>query len=877
MTSKDIRNRFLDYFAKNGHTIVSSSALLPEKDPTLLFVNAGMVQFKNLFLGIEKRPYSRATSCQKCVRAGGKHNDLDNIGKTLRHHTFFEMLGNFSFGDYFKKDAIAYAWEFLTKELGLDESKMWITVFREDNEAEELWKKTGVRPERIVRLDEKDNFWSMGDEGPCGPCSEILYDLGENVGCRQPTCAVGCDCDRFLEIWNLVFMEFDRSSDGSMKKLPKPSIDTGMGLERITSVIQGKIGNYDTDLFAPILRRIEDIAGCAYGEDPKKDIAMRVIADHARGATFIINDGILPARDGRGYVLRRIIRRALRYGKKLGIGKEFLHDLSKNVVDLMEDVYPEVKNNHSYIVRVIRGEEERFIETLGMGMKLYEEFTGDLRKDGKGTIPGDLVYKLYDTYGFPLDITTDMAEEDGLVIDTAGFQAALADQKARSKTGSRIKGEEWNEGHLSILKEGITCPFTGYGSLREDALIQAILVGNDTVGEIGEDEEGELFFDTTPFYAESGGQVDDAGFVATADNGATARVIGVTKVKEDLFAHRVVVEKGRLHRGDKVSLFVDEEKRKGVSRNHTATHLLHYALRKVLGDHVKQSGSLVDAGRMRFDFTHFEAMKEEQLLAVEDIVNEKIMACIPVSIDVKGREDAIREGATALFEEKYGETVRVITIGDFSRELCGGTHVANTGQIGSLYILSESSLASGIRRIEATTGRGALYFKRKMEGMIRAIAKRTNSEFDRVEERIEALLGELGHKEKELEHFKQDIITHRIDAAIEGAIDRGGIKIVTLFIQNASADDMRKVTDIIRSKLKECIVVVGTSAAGEKGLVVASVSRDLQKRYNAGKIVKNLTGHYGGKGGGGANIAQGGIPGSAVEDSLKNVVQFIDS
>lgn len=877
MTSRQIRSRFLEYFARNGHTIVPSSALLPERDPTLLFVNAGMVQFKNLFLGLEKRPYVRGTSCQKCVRAGGKHNDLDNIGKTLRHHTFFEMLGNFSFGDYFKKEAIAFAWEFLTKELSLDTSKMWITVFREDDEADELWRKAGVRPERIVRLDEKDNFWSMGDEGPCGPCSEILYDLGENVGCGQPTCAVGCECDRFLEIWNLVFMEFDRSADGTMTKLPKPSIDTGMGLERITSIIEGKIGNYDTDLFVPIIRRIEDIAGCAYGEDEKKDIAIRVIADHARGATFIINDGTLPSKEGRGYVLRRIIRRALRYGRKLGIQKEFLHDLSKSVVDIMEEAYPDVKNNHSYIVRVIKGEEERFIETLGMGMKLYEEFTGDLKKEGSVVIPGELVYKLYDTYGFPVDITTDMALEDGLVLDREGFEKALSEQKERSRTGSKIKGEEWNEGHLAILGQGLTSAFTGYGTLKDEGVIGAILVGNDTVKEISEGEEGELFLDTTPFYAESGGQIDDSGSITLAGGGAAARVTAVTKVKEDLFAHRVVVEKGSFHGGDRVSLTVDEEKRRGTSRNHTATHLLQYALRTVLGDHVKQSGSLVEAGRMRFDFTHFEAMKEDQIRAVEDIVNEKIMDCVPVVVDVKSRDDAIREGATALFEEKYGETVRVITIGDFSRELCGGTHVANTGQIGSLYILGESSLASGVRRIEATTGKGAVAYKRKMETTLKAIAKRTNTEFDRVEERVESLLGEIALTEKELDRFRQDIIVHRVDGAIAEAIDKEGVKIVTLFVENASADDLRKVTDVVRSKVKDCIVVVGTAGADDKGLIVASVSKDQQKRFNAGKVIRNLTAHYGGKGGGGANIAQGGIPGAKVLESLKKVEQFIDS
>ena len=875
MTSRELRRKFLEYFERNSHTIVPSSGLLPEKDPTLLFVNAGMVQFKNLFLGVEKRQYNRATSCQKCVRAGGKHNDLDNIGKTLRHHTFFEMLGNFSFGDYFKKDAIAYAWEFLTKEAGLDESKMWVTIFREDDEAEELWKKTGVRPDRIVRLDEKDNFWSMGDEGPCGPCSEILYDLGPEVGCRQPACKVGCDCDRYLEIWNLVFMEFDRSADGSMKKLPRPSIDTGMGLERITSIMQGKIGNYETDLFVPIIRRIEDIAGCAYGENEKNDIAIRVIADHARGATFIINDGVLPSKDGRGYVLRRIIRRALRYGRKLGIQKEFLNELTKNVVDIMEDAYPDIKNNHAYIMRVIKGEEERFIETLGMGMKLYEEFTRGLKSRGDRAIPGDLVYKLYDTYGFPVDITTDMADEDGLAVDKDGFEKALAEQKERSKTGSQIKGEEWNEGHLAILQTGLSSVFTGYETMQDEGVVQAILVGNEIVEQIGEDQEGELFLTKTPFYAESGGQIDDSGAVITTSGNVLARVTGVAKVKEVLFAHRVIMESGTLRRGDAVSLAVDEEKRKGTSRNHTATHLLQYALRQVLGDHVKQSGSLVEPGRMRFDFTHFEAMKDEEIRQVEDIVNEKIMDCVPVIVNVKSREEAIREGATALFEEKYGETVRVISIGDFSRELCGGTHVRNTGQIGSLYILSESSLASGVRRIEATTGMGALAYKRRVEGTLRSIARKTNIEFDRVESRVESLLDDLASREKELAHFKQDIVAGRVDGAIAEAPDIGGVRVVTLFVENASAEDLRKVTDVVRSRVRDCIVVVGTETGNDKGLIVASVSKDAQKTYSAGKIIRNLTAHYGGKGGGNPNTAQGGVPGVKVRESLKNVVQFI--
>ncbi|HEX2965546.1 MAG TPA: alanine--tRNA ligase [Syntrophorhabdaceae bacterium] len=877
MTSKEIRKKFLSYFENNGHTVVASSSLVPEKDPSLLFVNAGMVQFKNVFLGVETRPFVRATTCQKCVRAGGKHNDLENIGKTLRHHTFFEMLGNFSFGNYFKKEAISYAWEFLTKELALDIDKLWITVYREDAEAARLWKEIGVREDRIVPLGEKDNFWSMGDEGPCGPCSEIIYDLGPEVGCKLPTCKVGCDCDRYLEIWNLVFMEFERSADGQMKKLPRPSIDTGMGLERITSIMQGKIGNYDTDLFVPILKRLEEISGHVYGENGRTDTAMRVISDHARGATFIINDGILPSKEGRGYVLRRIIRRALRYGKKLGIDKEFLYDLSTTVVNTMEDVYPEIKNNHSYILRVIRGEEERFTETLSMGMKLYEEYSDSLKKDNRTVIPGDIVYKLYDTYGFPLDLTTDMAEEDGFTIDTVGFEEASKQQKTRSRTGSKIKGEEWDRGHLNILKEGITNVFTGYATVQDHGSLQRILVGEDIVNSIDAGQEGELFFTQTPFYAESGGQVSDEGVITVRDSGAQARVTMVSKLKPDLFSHKVIVEKGTMNTGDTADLDIDTGKRKDVSRNHTATHLLHYALRTVLGDHVKQSGSLVDKDRLRFDFTHFEAMDNEQITRVENIVNEKIMECSPVVVQEKNRQDAIREGATALFEEKYGETVRVITIDDFSMELCGGTHVKNTGEIGSLHIISEGSLASGIRRIEATTGRGALSHKRKIEETLKSIARRTNTEIERIGERVEALIDELGLKEKTIDHLKEEIMRYKVDEAIQNAPERDGCSIVVLNLANASADYLRKVTDIVRDKVRRCVVVAASPSADNKGLLVVAVSKEAQAQFNAGKVMKLISQQYGGKGGGGAAIAQGGIPADKIKDLFKNIAHLFEN
>ncbi|MCX5812245.1 MAG: alanine--tRNA ligase [Proteobacteria bacterium] len=874
MTSKEIRKKFLDYFSSNGHTVVPSSSLVPDKDPTLLFVNAGMVQFKNTFLGIEKRPYSTATTCQKCVRAGGKHNDLENVGKTLRHHTFFEMLGNFSFGDYFKKEAIAYAWEFLKDVVRLDENRMWITVYEKDEDAEKLWKDIGVREDRIVRLGEKDNFWSMGDEGPCGPCSEIIYDLGEGIGCGQPSCKVGCDCDRYLEIWNLVFMEFDRAKDGSLKKLPRPSIDTGMGLERICSILQGKIGNYETDLFSPILAAIGDIAGCTYGNDAKTDIAMRVIADHIRGATFIINDGVLPSKDGRGYVLRRIIRRALRYGKKIGIEKEYLYKLSSVIVDVMDDVYPEIKSNHPYIVRVLKGEEERFIETLGIGMRVYEEIADEIKSKGGHTIPGELVYKLYDTHGFPLDITKEIAEEDGLSVDMPGFEQALGEQKQRSRTGSRIKGETLDEGHAAILKADTKNIFVGYEDLEADSMILNIVKDQGMVEELGEGEEGRLFFDITPFYAQSGGQVEDEGIIETP--AGKARVINVEKIKEDLFSHRVIVEKGVLKKGDGARLSVDKNRRKSVARNHTATHLLQYALRQVLGTHVKQSGSLVEKDRLRFDFTHFQAISHEEIAQVEDIVNRKIMGCTDVVTDIKTREDAIREGATALFEEKYGQNVRVVGIADFSKELCGGTHARNTGEIGSFSIVSEGSLASGVRRIEAVTGEAAVVFNREKKQTINAIALVSNIESAKVLEKVQGIMEELREKEKEIEKLKNEIIIYRVDDALQHAYEKDGVRIISIFTDNAKADDLRKMTDIIRSKAKSCIALVGTIDEA-KGMLVVAVSKDIQNTYSAGKIVKKLAEKYNGKGGGGPQIAQGGVPAEALANAIKDIQTVLDS
>jgi alanyl-tRNA synthetase len=870
--SKDIRNKFLGFFADNAHTVVSSSSLVPEKDPSLLFTNAGMVQFKNLFLGAEKRPYVRATTCQKCVRAGGKHNDLENVGKTLRHHTFFEMLGNFSFGDYFKKDAIAYAYRFLKDDLGLDQSRMWFTVFREDEDAVGLWKQVGVPEGRIVRLGEKDNFWSMGEEGPCGPCSEIIYDLGEGVGCRRPECAVGCDCDRYLEIWNLVFMEYERSRDGTMTKLPRPSIDTGMGLERITSILEGKIGNYETDLFRPIIARLEEISGLAYRDREEIDTAFQVISDHVRGATFIVNDGVLPSKEGRGYVLRRIMRRALRYGKKIGIEKEFLHDLSKVVVDMMEDVYPEIKNNYPYILRVLKGEEERFLETLSVGMRLYEEERRAVVARGEKVIPGEVVYGLYDTYGFPVDITAEMAAEDRLTIDAAGFERALDEQKERSRSDWKLKREGIGAQSSGAVEEGVRNTFAGYTTLESHATILAIIRDGEAVNEVAEGDEADLFFDVTPFYGEAGGQVSDEGTIEY--NGSMATISSVVRVKEDRFSHRLKVMRGRFVKGQQVRLLVDKERRSSIARNHTATHLLQHALRTVLGDHVKQSGSLVDEGRFRFDFTHFQGLEDAEVTRVEDIVNEKILACVDVVTLEKSREEAIREGATALFEEKYGEKVRVVSVGDFSRELCGGTHVGNTGQIGTFAILSEGSLSSGVRRIEAVTGKGAIAYHRKVETTAKSIARELKADLDSVEDRVGALLAELDARQKEIGRLKEEETKQDVERAIRDAWKKDGVTVISMVIEAGRIEDLRKATDMIRSRVKTCVIVVGTKEDG-KGMLVVSVSKDLQGRYHAGNIVKAITEKYAGRGGGGPQMAQGGVPAERLPEAIALVREVL--
>ncbi|MBU0516667.1 MAG: alanine--tRNA ligase, partial [Proteobacteria bacterium] len=675
MTGAEIRQKFLDYFTENDHRVVKSSSLLPAADPSLLFTNAGMVQFKNVFLGQEKRDYVRAATCQKCVRAGGKHNDLENVGITSRHHTFFEMLGNFSFGDYFKAKACYYGWDLLVNGYGLDPERLWVTIFEDDDEAEKVWQsEVGVRPERIVRLGEKDNFWAMGEIGPCGPCSEIHFDRGPEAGCDRPDCAVGCDCDRYLEVWNLVFMQYERDHTGKMTPLPRPSIDTGMGLERISTVVQGVLANYDTDLFQPIIQSICELSGVAYGQGEATDMALRVIADHARATAFLIGDGILPENVGRGYVLRRILRRAVRYGRVLGLTRPFVHQVSAGVIDLMKDAYPDLADAGPFVSRVIENEERRFSDTLDYGLKLLDDEIARLEDKGERVIPGEVVFKLYDTYGFPADLVDDIAVEHDLSVDVPGFKAAMAAQKERARAAWKGSGEEAvAAAHQALIADGVKSEFVGYETVQARGKVLAVIKDGQRVDSAVESDAVEVVTDVTPFYGRAGGQVGDVGSIRSDEVGV--QVTDTLKVGE-LIVHQGTVTRGTLTKDLTMDLEVDAEKRSATAANHTATHLLHRALRQTLGDHVKQAGSLVAPDRLRFDFTHFAAVDRAALDDIERRVNAEIRTDRPVSTRVMPMDEAIQTGAMALFEERYGDEVRLVEVEGFSRELCGGTHLS---------------------------------------------------------------------------------------------------------------------------------------------------------------------------------------------------------
>jgi alanyl-tRNA synthetase len=860
MIGNEIRERFLTFFEKNHHARIGDSSLIPQDDPTLLFTNAGMVQFKRVFMGEEKRDYKRAATCQRCVRAGGKHNDLENVGHTARHHTFFEMLGNFSFGDYFKEEAIQMAWEFLTVDLGLTKEKLWISVFEDDDEAFELWEKIEDLPKgRIVRLGEADNFWAMGDTGPCGPCSEIHIDQGPEAGCGSPDCKMGCDCDRYLELWNLVFMQFYRDESGEMTPLPKPSIDTGMGLERIAAVVQGKLTNYESDLFTPIIENISSLCGKPYGEDKQVDTAMKVIADHCRATAFLVADGMLPSNEGRGYVLRRIMRRAVRFGRSLGLEQAFLADITTEVVRSMHGAYPHLSETAELLIKVVNNEEERFSETLDNGLAMLNSKISRLQEAGDVTVPGDFIFKLYDTYGFPVDIVRDVAMEQGLTIDEAGFNVAMEEQRTQSKKSWKGAGLETMTAGVKVLVDGgHKASFVGYKNHHTHSVIGGLInAAGEPIDTAKQGETISIFCPETPFYAEAGGQIGDEGEIV-GPNG-NARVHDTITVADGLVLHECEVTQGSLSLNEKVKLNVAEGRRQRIACNHTATHILHAAMKKVLGDHIKQSGSLVSPDRLRFDFTHFSPITADELAKIETLANEEVRANTSLNTDMLEREEAIQSGAVALFGEKYGDKVRVVSIGDFSKELCGGTHVRATGEIGLVKVTTETSIAAGVRRIEAITGPEAFMRFQEHESQLEKLATLLKIGPDKLDSKIEKLLSNQKDMEKEVSRLTAKLSLSDLDAMINNAAMVADVKVVASKVMLDSPKTLREMGDKIRHKLGSGVVVLGGEYQG-KAMILAMVTKDHTDKLKAGAIIKDISKLVGGSGGGRPDMAQAGGP-----------------
>ncbi|MEN6620643.1 MAG: alanine--tRNA ligase [Smithella sp.] len=872
-TGNEIRESFIKFFEGKGHTRVASSSLIPKDDPTLMFTNAGMVQFKNAFLGLENRGYTRAVSCQKCVRAGGKHNDLENVGVTARHHTFFEMLGNFSFGDYFKEEAIAWAWEYLIDVLKLPKEKLWITIYKDDDEAFAIWHdKMKVPADRIIRLGEKSNFWMMGETGPCGPCSEIIYDQGEGTGCGRSTCDINCECDRHLEIWNNVFTQFDRDETGKLTPLPKPNIDTGMGLERLTAVIQGVHSNYDTDLFTPIINFVEKISGKKYGQNGENDTSIRVIADHSRAITFLIGDGILPSNEGRGYVLRRILRRGARHGKLLGIDQPFLYQCAEVVIGMMKDVYTDIESKASFITKVIINEEQRFMETLDAGLRILKEETESLKQAGKNVLPGSLVFKLYDTFGFPTDLTADNVKRDGFTLDTAGFEVEMEQQRERARGAWKGSGEEAiDECYLKLSSSGITTNFCGYEAVKAESKITAIIVDGNPVEALYDGQEAEITVETTPFYGESGGQVGDTGFLEGDD--FSFAVKDTIKPVEKLFVHKGTLQSGMVKVGDKVRLIVDLDRRKDIAANHSGTHILQAALKAVLGDHIKQSGSLVNPERLRFDFSHFSKISDEEMTRIEEIANNIIRMNEEVVTDVCDLEDALKTGATAVFDEKYGAKVRVVKMGEMSMELCGGTHVGRTGDVGLLKVLHESAVAAGVRRIEAVTGRQAVVHVQQVEEELKKAAALFKSNPLEVTDRIEKVVKHTRDLEKEIETLKSKLAAKDSGDLLSQTKEIGGVKVLATEVSITDAKTLRDFGDKLRDKLGSGIILLAAKA-DDKALLLCMVTKDLAGKYHAGNIIKELAPIVGGKGGGRPDMAQAG---GTQPENLEKIFAALDT
>ena len=858
MTGQELREKFLQYFEAKGHTRVAAASLVPHDDPTLLFVNSGMVQFKKVFMGEESRPYRRATTAQTSVRAGGKHNDLENVGYTARHHTFFEMLGNFSFGDYFKKEAIAFAWEFLTKELGLNPQQLWVSVFREDDEAFQLWEQIEDLPKgRIVRMDEKDNFWAMGDTGPCGPCSEIHIDQGAEAGCGRPDCALGCDCDRFLELWNLVFMQFNRSADGVLTPLPHPSIDTGMGLERVAAVLQGKFNNFDCDLFTPIIDHIAQLSGKVYHQNEQDDVSMRVIADHARATTFLVADGVLPSNEGRGYVLRRIMRRAIRYGRLLGLNS-FFPATCALVTELMAPAYPHLRGTTELLHKVVSHEEERFGETLDQGLQRLDQEIQRLKQaqGDNARIGGDFIFKLYDTYGFPVDIVRAVTIEQGLAFDEQGFSEAMEQQRQQSrKSWKGTDVSHLDAGVIELASRESASTFTGYEETGGKAVLQGIIDANGAlVSHALAEAPLKLVVDKTPFYAVSGGQAGDRGEITWPEG---RFVVEATSAPlEGIILHEGKLVQGELQTGMELDMAVSP-RRGDTVLNHTATHLLHAAMKNILGEHIRQAGSSVDHTRLRFDFTHFSPLSAGEIFTIEQMVNAQIRLNTPVATELLGREEAIAGGATALFGEKYGDEVRVVRIGAFSSELCGGTHAGRTGDIGLFKIISETGIAAGVRRIEAVTGNAALRWVQDMVRAASAASEAASAPLEAVPEKIQALLKRQKELEKQIAAMNAAMALADMDQLLAQRTEIQGIPVLASIVPLDSAKTLREIGDKIRDKMPNGIIVLGGEYDG-KAALLALASSEHNSRVKAGELINRVAAIVGGKGGGRPDMAQAG-------------------
>ena len=877
MNAAEIRKRFLEYFNRNGHAMVDSAPLTPKDDPTLMFTNAGMVQFKKLFLGQEKRDYIRATTSQKCLRVGGKHNDLENVGRTARHHTFFEMLGNFSFGDYFKEDAIKFCWEFLTDELKLDKERLYITIYKDDDEAGEMWKNLcDVPEERIFKLGEKDNFWSMGDTGPCGPCSEVHFDQGEAVGCG-PDCGIGkCDCDRYLEIWNLVFMQYDQAEDGTRSDLPRPSIDTGMGLERIAAVCQGVASNYETDLFQSIIQYTADLAGVKYRENEEIDTALQVIADHSRAIAFLIPDQVLPSNEGRGYILRRLIRRAYRFGKLMGLEGSFLWKTASKVVEDMGGHYAELEETKKFMIEVVQGEEEGFAKTLDKGLEMLEGELEELTKAGAKIVPGETTFKLYDTYGFPIDIVRDIAEKDGIDVDEPAFEALMQEQKNRSKAAWKGSGEKDVASLFqTLLEQDVTSEFSGYETMIDQSEIAYLMdADGNVVDSLADEAVGWLVAKTTPFYGESGGQMGDTGEIAASSGKAI--VADTVKPSQNLTAHKITVAEGTMKVGESCFLNVDRGQRLATMRNHTVTHLLHAALQNVLGDHAKQAGSLVGPDRLRFDFTHIKGLSADEIAQVEGIVNQQILDAIPVERSVMSIEDAQAKGATALFGEKYGDTVSIIEVPGVSMEFCGGTHLDNTGIAGQFVITSEAGVAAGIRRIEATTGHNTAAYLNERRNAVAEVGVMLKARPEEVSTKVKLLQQQVKDMQKEMKSLQAKLASGAGRDMMSEMEEINGVKVLAVELEAPNMGVMLEQMDALRSKIDSGIICLVAGHDEGKVSVALAVTKDLHDRYKAGDLIKPVAGEVGGGGGGRPDLARaGGSNAAGIPNAIAKVKELV--